>query len=155
MLPYGSKVARLAAETPEKLIFVDSRRYLRRFASGSLKGNRTEVLLAAGMAAGGDLESALAGSGEAHWLRGLLHGRRTRHFRCAARPAAALRASYPVSGQIDIVGAGDSATSGIVTALLSGDTSRMRPLRQSPSHTHSTAWYDGNRPAPNARAICQ
>jgi sugar/nucleoside kinase (ribokinase family) len=29
---------------------------------------------------------------------------------------------YPVSGPIDIVGAGDSATSGIVSALLSGAT---------------------------------
>ena len=39
-----------------------------------------------------------------------------------ARPGrqAELVAGYPVSGPIDIVGAGDAATSGIVTALLSG-----------------------------------
>src|SRR3954469_5917403 len=41
-------IEQLARHDPEKLIFVDSRRFLGRFAAGVLKGNRAEVLLAAG-----------------------------------------------------------------------------------------------------------
>src|SRR6185369_3791061 len=35
------QIERLAAESPQKLIYVDSRRYLGRFSAGSLKGNRS------------------------------------------------------------------------------------------------------------------
>ena len=54
------QIERLAAETPGKLIFVDSRRFLGQFAAGSLKGNRSEVQSAAGLAAGADVATGLA-----------------------------------------------------------------------------------------------
>jgi bifunctional ADP-heptose synthase (sugar kinase/adenylyltransferase) len=114
------QIERLAAETPGKLIFVDSRRFLGQFSAGSLKGNRSEVINAAGAEQGAELEAAL----------GKLAQRTGRASYCTAgdsgifvaRPNQQPRLvpAYPVSGPTDIVGAGDSATSGIVTALLSG-----------------------------------
>jgi bifunctional ADP-heptose synthase (sugar kinase/adenylyltransferase) len=113
-------IDRLAAQSPEKVAFVDSRRYLGRFASGSLKGNRSEVLTAANANDGDDISPALA----------VLAQRTGRTAYCTAghqgifvaQPGQQPRLvpGYPVTGPIDIVGAGDSATSGIVTALLSG-----------------------------------
>ena len=114
------QIERLAEASPNKLIFVDSRRYLRRFSAGSLKGNRSEVLAAADNAGGSDLGTALAS----------LASRTRRPAYCTAgeqgifvaRPneQPQLVPGYAVTGPIDIVGAGDAATSGIVTALLSG-----------------------------------
>jgi bifunctional ADP-heptose synthase (sugar kinase/adenylyltransferase) len=114
------QIGRLAAQSPGKLIFVDSRRHLGRFAVGSLKGNRSEVLSAAGSPEGSDLNCALAS----------LASRTSRTAYCTAGEQGLFVAQpgqeprlvpgYPVTGPIDIVGAGDSATSGIVTALLSG-----------------------------------
>jgi len=110
----------LATEMPQKLIFVDSRRFLDRFSVGSLKGNRSEVLAAANGGAGNDLSSALK----------TLAKRTGRTAYCTAgdqgiyatRPGSEpeLAPAIPVTGPIDIVGAGDAATSGIVTALLAG-----------------------------------
>jgi len=110
---------RLAQKEPKKLIFVDSRRFLGRFPAGVLKGNRAEVELAAG-GEPGDAPAALERlsnkTGRAAFCTSGEHGI------LVARPGkpAELVPGYPSSGPIDIVGAGDSATSGIVTALLSG-----------------------------------
>lgn len=119
-----STIERLAAEQPGKLVFVDSRRFLGRFAQGVLKGNRAEVLLAAGGAASDGSDEAAATS-LAH-----LANRTGRPAYCTmgergilvARPQRPpeLIPAYPVNGPIDIVGAGDAATSGIVAALLAG-----------------------------------
>jgi len=97
---------------------------LGRFAAGVLKGNRSEVLGAAGMtvddASDQAVRQALASlsrkTGRPAFCtmseRGIL----------VARPEhePTLVSGYPVSGPIDIVGAGDAATGGIVTALLAG-----------------------------------
>jgi bifunctional ADP-heptose synthase (sugar kinase/adenylyltransferase) len=111
-------LAQLAAEQPDKLIYVDSRRFLGKFAFGVLKGNRSEI---GGSVPGEDAVEATLSAlalktgcpayctlGE----RGIL----------VARPGhePTLVPGAPVSGPIDIVGAGDAATSGIVTALLAG-----------------------------------
>jgi len=142
-------VERLARQQPDKLIYVDSRRFLGRFAAGVLKGNRSEVLAA------GAVGNALRGvPGPANDADFTDHGTAQRPFptddeavwqslaalsrktRCAAfctlgergilvaRPdhEPTLVAGWPVTGPIDIVGAGDAATSGIVTALLAGAT---------------------------------
>lgn len=110
----------LASEHPDKLIFVDSRRWLSRFDFGTLKGNATEVLGAASAAEDVQVASrelsARTGSpvfctmGESGTL--------------IARPDGQLvhARGYPVDGPVDIVGAGDSATSGIVLSLLAGAT---------------------------------
>lgn len=117
--PVRDCIERLARREPEKLILVDSRRYLGRFGKGVLKGNTSEILVATSHE-GGEPDEALqrlsnktgcaafCTTGE----RGIL----------VARPGrqAELVPGCSVSGPIDIVGAGDAATSGIVTALLSG-----------------------------------
>jgi bifunctional ADP-heptose synthase (sugar kinase/adenylyltransferase) len=119
-------LARLAAHEPRKLIYVDSRRFLGEFTAATLKGNRSEVLSAVGNAFRGaaksdaDLASALD----------TLSRRMSRPAFCTvgergilvARPGAepTLVPGCPVGGPVDIVGAGDAATSGMVTALLAG-----------------------------------
>jgi rfaE bifunctional protein kinase chain/domain len=119
-------VERLARRDPGKLVYVDSRRYLGRFAAGVLKGNRSEVLTAAGMSSTDDSDQAV-------WQAITSLSRKTsRPAFCTlgergtvvARPEQEpmLVPGCPMSGPIDIVGAGDAATSGIVTALLAGTT---------------------------------
>jgi rfaE bifunctional protein kinase chain/domain len=114
----------LSRRAPSKLIFVDSRRYIGRFRCGILKPNREECRRAADDAAFETDDVAAAAlwlarhTGQAVYLtlgdQGLLlarHDGTTTHL-----PA------FPVSGPIDIVGAGDSTTAGIVSALLCGAT---------------------------------
>lgn len=112
----------LTAAAPQKLVFVDSRAHLGCFQSGVLKGNRAELLGA--IEASGDESftveqatrqlsrrtgrSVYATLGESGILVTQADGSFSRS------PA------QPVSGPIDIVGAGDSATSGVVASLLSG-----------------------------------
>ncbi len=121
-------LASLAEEQPQKLICVDSRRFLGEFSAATVKGNRSEVLGAVGNALRGvpnaDDDSALYASLEA------LSRRNDRPAFCTvgergilvARPGMepTLVPGCPVAGPVDIVGAGDAATSGIVTALLAG-----------------------------------
>jgi bifunctional ADP-heptose synthase (sugar kinase/adenylyltransferase) len=106
----------LARREPQKLIFVDSRRFLGRFSAGVLKGNRAEVRQATGT---GDATRGLA----------LLAKKTGRPAFCTMGEQGMLVAKanepvlvpgYPVDGPIDIVGAGDAASSGIVSALLAG-----------------------------------
>jgi sugar/nucleoside kinase (ribokinase family) len=93
-----------------------------------LKGNRSEVLNAAGLQ-----ELSTEYSVSSTQFRAALESLASRTGRTAyctagdqgifvARPGENPRLipSYPVTGPIDIVGAGDSATSGIATARLSG-----------------------------------
>jgi bifunctional ADP-heptose synthase (sugar kinase/adenylyltransferase) len=145
----------LARETPGKLIFVDSRRFLGRFHFGVLKGNRSEVLAAAAEISAGDKPAGNAlrgvpGTPNDAELAG--HGMPQRAFPTeddavreavqqlalkTNRPAfctigergiavarsgqnSELVLASPVNGPIDIVGAGDAASSGIVAALLAG-----------------------------------
>ena len=116
----------LAKENPQKLIYVDSRQHLKEFDFGILKGNRAEILRAAGTVSDKSemkeqtvREAAL-----------LLARKTSRPVFCTmgeqgvlvTRPneASQLAPGVPVTGPVDIVGAGDAATSGIVTALLAG-----------------------------------
>jgi bifunctional ADP-heptose synthase (sugar kinase/adenylyltransferase) len=117
-------LARLARESPKKLLYVDSRRFLGNFDVGTLKGNQSEVLTACGERETGDaavicsLDTLSRKTGRPAFCtvgeRGIL----------VARPGQKPQVvpGYSVSGPIDIVGAGDAATSGIVSALLSGAT---------------------------------
>ena len=116
----------LAQEKPKKLIYVDSRQHLKEFDFGVLKGNRAEILRAAGVVSDpGEMteqtvrEAAL-----------LLASRTSRPVFCTMgeqgilvtqpEQSPQLVPGVPVSGPVDIVGAGDAATSGIVTSLLAG-----------------------------------
>ena len=118
----------LAKENPKKLIYIDSRQFLKEFDFGILKGNRAELLRAAGAVSDpGSMtdqtvrEAAL-----------LLASRTSRPVFCTMGEQGILVTEpvqtpelvpgVPVSGPVDIVGAGDAATSGIVTSLLAGAT---------------------------------
>lgn len=113
----------LSRETPQKLLYVDSRRHLRCFGFGTLKGNRAELLAAAAA-----IENA-APANDAN-AAGLLAARTGRTVFCTLGEEGILVThpdqssqrveGCPVSGPIDIVGAGDAASSGIVVSLLSG-----------------------------------
>jgi rfaE bifunctional protein kinase chain/domain len=113
----------LTAADPEKLVFVDSRTHLGCFQSGVLKGNRTELL------------GAVETSGESPSVEQAAQqlSRRTGRSVYATLGEAGILIAQPdggllrspaqsVSGPIDIVGAGDGATSGIVASVLSGAT---------------------------------
>ena len=128
-------LARLASESPDKLIFVDSRRFLAKFTAGVLKGNRSEVIGTvpdAGSAVGSALRGVPAAPADADLMESIaaLARRTGRPAYCTvgergilvAEPgqAVTLAPGVPVTGPIDIVGAGDSATSGIVCGLLAG-----------------------------------
>jgi bifunctional ADP-heptose synthase (sugar kinase/adenylyltransferase) len=117
----------LAKSDPRKLVFIDSRRYLARFSAGLLKGNRSEVLAAGSSDVGRDNKDdqpALLAATAA------LARKTGRPAFCTAgeRGIVVARSAgqsdlvpgYPAKGPIDVVGAGDAATSGIVCALLSG-----------------------------------
>lgn len=120
------QVERLARRAPDKLVLIDSRRRLGEFSFGFLKGNRDELLSAARIPKGdtADLSRAalelarrtgrpvFATMGESGILIGGPDGQ-SHHV-----PAV------PVSGPIDIVGAGDSVTAALAASLLSGTAVR-------------------------------
>lgn len=117
-----SRLAELASADPAKLVYVDSRAQLARFHFGVLKGNRREVLAAAEADGDGDARPALE----------RLRDRTGRAAYCTCGDDGILVADptgtshlvpgFRVSGPVDVVGAGDAATSGIVTSLLAGAT---------------------------------
>jgi bifunctional ADP-heptose synthase (sugar kinase/adenylyltransferase) len=116
---------RLALAEPGKLIFVDSRRFLGRFKAATLKGNRGEVLAGCVPPAGEEPDDAAVRRN----LQALARQTGRPAF-CTLGEYGTLVATladtpvlvpgYPVAGPIDIVGAGDAATSGIVGGLLAG-----------------------------------
>ncbi|MBI1899993.1 MAG: carbohydrate kinase [Planctomycetia bacterium] len=118
------ELAALAADRPEKFILADSRAHVGAFRGCVLKPNRSECERAA---APSSVRAAEA-SPEVAAFR--LARRANRHVYCTLGEAGMLLvdpqgdatriASYPVRGPIDIVGAGDSATSGLVASYLAG-----------------------------------
>lgn len=114
----------LASENPQKLIYVDSRHYLKEFDFGILKGNQAEILRAAGSISDQD-EMTEKTVREACLL---LVKKTSSPVFCTmgeqgilvtqARESPHLVPGVPVTGPVDIVGAGDAATSGIVASLL-------------------------------------
>jgi len=126
--PVRETLAELQRQKPGKLVFVDSRRRLTKFNFGVLKGNRQEV------AGAGQGDSALTAATDANRqaedaARRLVNQTHRPVF-CTlgeqgilvTEPPNTCRVvpGLPVAGPVDIVGAGDSATSGMVVALLAG-----------------------------------
>ena len=118
----------LAQENPQKLIYVDSRQYLREFDFGILKGNRTELLRAAGA-----VSDPGATTDQTVREAALLLASRTSSSVFCTMGEQGILVTQPLqtpqlvpgvqlTGPVDIVGAGDAATSGIVTSLLAGAT---------------------------------
>ena len=123
------ELTQLAAAHPEKPILVDSRRHLGGFYCGSLKGNRSEVLRAGAEGTAADD----CGDQILFEAAGRLSGQTKQTCYCTLGEEGILVAppdqepwkvaGYPVDGPIDIVGAGDSATSGLMSSLLAGASS--------------------------------
>jgi bifunctional ADP-heptose synthase (sugar kinase/adenylyltransferase) len=126
-------LAGLCRQYPAKLVFVDSRRHIRKFRFGVLKPNVAECLAAIG-------EVAL--TADAPFDLDLARRAAKGLSQQAGRPLFCtlgergmlvadgefeskiqLVAGFPVSGPVDVVGAGDSATAGIVASLLAGASS--------------------------------
>ena len=138
----------LGRQHPDKLVLIDSRRHIRQFRCGVLKPNVGECLDALGEPAPAtdapfDLElarrAALALSQQTgRPLFCTLGERGMLVVDCGLRisdcgfdiqskiqnPKSKIThvPGFPVSGPIDVVGAGDSATAGIVASLLAGAT---------------------------------
>lgn len=122
------RLRELANQFRGKLVLIDSRMRLGLFDFGTLKGNQSEFLRAGGSATSTDQFSL---QDTARVVRSL--AQRTQrtafctlgeHGMLVMPPhGSAYRvAAVHVEGPIDIVGAGDAATSGLVAALLSGAT---------------------------------
>jgi bifunctional ADP-heptose synthase (sugar kinase/adenylyltransferase) len=120
----------MASERPEKLLFVDSRAHMGEFDFGTLKPNRAECLSSIGV------DPAVKDDGDALLRKAVasMVERTGRAVFCTLSERGILVATQndpaastiipapPVRGEIDIVGAGDSATAGIVASLLCGAT---------------------------------
>lgn len=118
-------LARLADRHPQKLTFVDSRAQIARFQRGILKPNLAECLAAVGQPPSDDPEAGRRAACELSRRTGLtLFCTLGKQGMLVVRPEEEPDhvPGYPVEGPIDIVGAGDSATSGIVASLLCGAT---------------------------------
>jgi rfaE bifunctional protein kinase chain/domain len=116
-------VAEIARQRPELRILADSRRGLRGFPAVSLKMNRSEL----GALLGGEPPAGVEQTRSAAIRLARQHGRDVfvtlaEDGLLGAEPTGA--ASYwpalPVRGEIDIVGAGDSVTANLATALAAG-----------------------------------
>jgi rfaE bifunctional protein kinase chain/domain len=119
------RLAELAARAPRKLMFIDSRAQIANFKCGTLKPNLVECQAALGRRIDGGFEAGRDAAVE-------LSARTGRPLFCTlgergmlvVRPGEPAREvpGFPVRGPVDIVGAGDSATAGVVSALLAGAT---------------------------------
>jgi len=115
-------IARAKAE-PEKLMFVDSRTHIGLFRSGVLKPNLSECLAAIGRPETDDPRAAREAAQQLCRNTGRpLYCTMGRRGMLVVRPdrEPVEVAGYHVDGPVDIVGAGDSATSGIAASLLAG-----------------------------------
>jgi len=113
---------KLSRQDPKKLMLIDSRAHLGKFCFGCLKGNRTEFSKALGMSSDQTWVARQAVELLANRNRVTAFCTEGEDGIAVARPAKSIE-SVPgirVQGPIDIVGAGDSATSGIVASLIAG-----------------------------------
>ena len=118
------QVVRLSARYPEKVFFADSRNNIGKFRSAIVKPNRQELAQALGV---DDLSRAdhneLIRAGRKlckRTGRGLLITLGQQGLLVIDGDAATTIPSFRLTGQIDIVGAGDSVTTGTVAALCAG-----------------------------------
>jgi len=112
----------LASETPDRFTLGDSRELFREFRGMSLKPNRREALI--GLADGTDFDTALRMM-SLH-AGGLIFGTDSEHGIRLVSPDGTLTIipGYPVTGDIDPVGAGDSTSAGITCAMAAGVSPR-------------------------------
>jgi rfaE bifunctional protein kinase chain/domain len=118
------RLEQLVAGNPKNLMLIDSRQRLGEFGFGVLKGNRAEILRAAGLDASHNDLAAVAQAAEA-----LVARTGQRAFATLGEDGIlvthagapySLVPAIPVEGPIDIVGAGDSVTAALAASLLAG-----------------------------------
>jgi bifunctional ADP-heptose synthase (sugar kinase/adenylyltransferase) len=117
-------LALLAQEFPNVLVYADSRAHIGSFRGVVIKANSREAILAAGLVHTTHADDAQV------WAAADELQRRTdrpvfitmgeRGMLVATRERKVLVSGVPVSGPIDVTGAGDSATAGIVLSLAAG-----------------------------------
>lgn len=120
-------LAQLGRQTPGKLIFADSRAQVHRFRNVTLKPNVGECLAALGRSEAEKDQPGVAtqAARQLAELTGcpLFCTLGERGVLVVRPPEDSVEVpGFRVSGPIDIVGAGDSATAGMVSALLAGAT---------------------------------
>lgn len=119
------RLAELGSREPSKFILADSRVRIGLFRHVHLKPNMNEAMMAfAGICAGPidrDNDGAIAQGLAQHGGRSVFLTRGVNGILMANPPAEPqpIR-TFPVAGPIDIVGAGDSCSAGITTAMVSG-----------------------------------
>jgi rfaE bifunctional protein kinase chain/domain len=108
----------ICREQPDAFVYVDSRTMLSRFSFGILKGNEAEILQAATGATSVERAAATLAAKTGRSVFCTIG----RQGMLVVKPSGeSVRVpGYPATGPVDIVGAGDSATSGIVLSLLAG-----------------------------------
>jgi sugar/nucleoside kinase (ribokinase family) len=118
------ELARLADRDPAAFVLADSREHIGLFRNVALKPNLTEALRALGVS-----DAAGPSEWQAHLARLAAQAGRTVFCTrgtlgiAVARPDAAevvTVPAYPVAGPVDPVGAGDSASAGIASAIAGG-----------------------------------
>jgi bifunctional ADP-heptose synthase (sugar kinase/adenylyltransferase) len=130
------RLAELGGEFPEKFILADSRERILQFRNVCLKPNNQEVKRADTDRDGFDSTGVCRGPWNDEFWEVFHQNNRVIFLTLgdegisvfdptrAKRSQAHLRA-YPVSGPIDICGAGDSCSAGIASAIMSGATSNQ------------------------------
>lgn len=133
------QLQRLAESDPQKLVIIDSRALLHEFHVGVLKGNQSELRAAAQRQCNASYHAPLDVSSLESVIERVMVDSRNASVRSvyctdgaqgiwhaerddAAEPAVRLTRvpGREVTGPLDIVGAGDSVTSALTAALLSG-----------------------------------
>jgi bifunctional ADP-heptose synthase (sugar kinase/adenylyltransferase) len=114
----------LFKSNPDKLIMIDSRQCLSRFDFGVLKGNGSEITRAAGIKSPGPHAAIDAAQKLSRRTRNTVYCTLGGEGILVTRPGQNDEKvpGYPPRGSVDTVGAGDSATSGIVASRLAGAT---------------------------------
>ncbi len=118
-----TRLAELAEARPDKLMFIDSRAHIAQFHRGTLKPNVHECLAALKRPPTGSANEPAEAVRDFARLTGCpLYCTVGERGILVAEPGGepVLAPGYPVAGPVDIVGAGDSTTAGIVCALLAG-----------------------------------
>ncbi|PHS03014.1 MAG: carbohydrate kinase [Blastopirellula sp.] len=117
-------ISQLVEANPKKVFFIDSRAHLGQFDKGILKCNLPELSKVIGKPLTDDAEIFEATKSLSQKTGSPVFTTLGEQGICVAENAqsASFCAGVPVTGPIDIVGAGDTATSAITAALISGAT---------------------------------
>jgi sugar/nucleoside kinase (ribokinase family) len=122
-------LAKLALQNPQCVFLADSRRHIGLFRNCLAKPNRSELLEAVAAASAERSETPAVPHADVRAAAGQLSQRTGRAVFATVGPDGILHVDgttaqhipgIPVTGPIDIVGAGDSTTAGIVSALCAG-----------------------------------